>query len=742
MSTIVCRLAGAAFFTSVLLSTTSAHAAAGYDADARVFRLDGGDVTYAFGISPQGYLQAVYWGGRLADSDKLGPLVQLRDHSSVDMSASITPQEFPGQGGGIFAEPALKVAWPDGSRDVVLKYASHTIARDRIDVVLEDIGRPLRVTLCYTIDPDTGIVGRSATIENRDKQTVRLDQVQSASYTLPTGSDYQLHYLTGRWAAEWTLQQRPVTEGSTVIESRRGSTGHQANPWFAIDRARDAQEESGAVWFGALAWSGSWRMTVDRDQIGKVRVVGGYNPFDFAYNLKSGERLETPVFYAGYSAQGMGGASRLMHRFQRDEILPRHDGALKLRPVLYNSWEATEFKVDEAGQMALAEKAASLGVERFVMDDGWFGKRNSDKAGLGDWTPNPEKFPNGLKPLIDKVQGLGMEFGLWVEPEMVNPDSDLYRAHPDWVINFPGRPRSEGRNQLMLNLARRDVRDHVFKVLDDLVSKNEIKFLKWDYNRNWSEPGWPEAGEDQQRIYVDYVENLYWIIAELRRRHPGLEIETCSGGGGRVDLGILGLTDQAWPSDNTDPYDRLTIQDGFSHAYAPAVMMDWVTDSPNWVNRRQTSLEYRFLSAMQGGLGIGANLNHWQDSDFATAKQMVAEYKAIRATVQQGDLYRLISPQGDSQRSATLSVSPDRRQAVLFAFLHSSTKLDPLPAIQLRGLDPAKIYRLRRIGAAPQPGEAPANPPTASGRFWMERGILTDLRGDFQAAGFVLEAAK
>jgi alpha-galactosidase len=425
-----------------------------------------------------------------------------------------------------------------------------------------------------------------------------------------------------------------------------------------------------------------------------------------------------------------------MHRFQREKILPGGSKA-PLRPVLYNSWEATEFAVDAPGQIALAEKAATIGVERFVMDDGWFGARNSDKAGLGDWTVNRTKFPDGLKPLIDKVRGLGMEFGLWVEPEMVNPDSDLYRAHPDWAINFPTRPRTEGRNQLMLNLARNDVRDHLLKVLDELVSQNDIAFLKWDHNRNWSEPGWPEQPvEDQQKIYVEFVRNLYWILAELRRRHPKLEIESCSGGGGRVDLGIMALTDQVWPSDNTDPYDRLTIQDGFSHAYAPSTMMCWVTDSPNWVNKRTTSLEYRFLSSMQGGLGIGANLNHWKDEDFATAKRLVGEYKTIRQTVQRGDLYRLISPRDGSERSATLSVSPDRKQAVLFAFVHSTTKLDPLPRIQPRGLDPKATYRLRTMAGMANP----ETPVQASGTYWMEYGLDVALRGDFQAAGFVLEA--
>ena len=276
-------------------------------------------------------------------------------------------------------------------------------------------------------------------------------------------------------------------------------------PVVCYPGGRPADENSGEVWFGALAWSGSWRITVEQDQLDGVRVTGGFNPFDFGYVLQPGQALETPVFYGGYSAHGLGGASRILHRYEIAHVLPHRVGegenaAPKPRPVIYNSWEATEFRVSEPGQIAMAEKAAALGVDRFVMDDGWFGQRKDDHAGLGDWYVNPQKFPNGLKPLIDKVHALGMDFGIWVEPEMVNPDSDLYRAHPDWVLNFPGRPRSEQRNQLVLNLARPDVRDYILGFLDKLLTENDIAFLKWDYNRNWSEPGWdqlPRGGAEE-----------------------------------------------------------------------------------------------------------------------------------------------------------------------------------------------------------------------------------------------------
>jgi alpha-galactosidase len=712
----------------------AARARPAVDEQNKVFRLDGGNVTYAFGVNPQGQLQTLYWGSALAATDAFPGAAAFRENSSNETQTVVTPYEFPGFGGGLTVEPALKVTFPDGVRDLVLRYVDHRTGEDNIVVRLKDVSRAVHVTLTYAMDAATGILARSAVVENRTGSWIQVDQLAAASFNLPYSDDYQLQYLTGKWSGEFTLQTRAITPGSTVIESRKGVTSHQANPWIAISRT-GTEEESGPVWFGALAWSGSWRIHVDMDAAGSVRATAGYNPFDFAYRLKAGESLASPAFHAGYADDGFGGASRLFHRYQRTKILPGAPTP-RVRPVLYNSWEATYFAVDEKTQGEIAEKAASLGVERFVMDDGWFGARNDDHAGLGDWVVNRKKFPNGLAPLIRRVNDLGMEFGLWVEPEMVNPDSDLYRAHPDWIIHFTGRPRTEARNQLVLNLARPDVYAYLLKMLDTLLKDHNIAFLKWDHNRAWSEPGWPGvAPSEQQRLYVAYVDNLYKLLGELRRRHPKVEIESCASGGGRVDLGIMRLTDQVWTSDNTDPFDRLMIQDGFTRAYTPAVMMAWVTDAPNFLNKRVTSLEYRFLSAMQGGLGIGANLNHWKPEDFDKAKQLVAAYKTIRLTVQQGNLYRLVSPQKGSPRSATLSVSPDASQAVLFAFLHASSRMERQPRLQLRGLDPKKTYALRAIaGKVP-----PETPKQASGAYWMGHGVQLMLWGDFAAAAVAFE---
>jgi alpha-galactosidase len=699
----------------------------------KVWVLQAGESTYAFGVNERGELQAIYWGSRIAHVADLQAAKGAPDVASFDLSSTTTPQEYPGWGGELYNEPALKATYADGNRDVVLHYVQQHIDGNTLDVELKDISTALAVHLYYKVYPDTGILQRWSRIENHTQQAITLESAQSAAWTLPHGEGYQWQYLTGHWGSEWQLHSEPLQTGAKVIESRRGSTSHQANPWFAIDRPGETTEENGPVWFGALGWSGSWRITVEQTAMQQVRVTGGFNPFDFGYQLKPGEQLETPPFYGGFTAKGMGEASRILHRFEHESILPGGEKQ-PLRPVLYNSWEATEFRVSEAGQLALAERAAKLGVERFVIDDGWFGQRKDDHAGLGDWYVNQQKFPHGLKPVIDRVHALGMDFGIWVEPEMVNPDSDLYRKHPEWAMNFSGRPRTEARNQLLLNLARDDVKDYVFQWLDQLVSNNDIAFLKWDYNRNWAEPGWDAVPtEDQKKIWVAYVHNLYDILDRLRAKHPKLEIESCSGGGGRVDLGILRRTDQVWTSDNTDALDRLSMQNGFSHAYTPGVMMAWVTDVPSGIDGRVVPLKFRFMVAMTGSLGLGSNLNKWTDEEMQQATGYVAFYKQVRATVQRGALYRLIAPQG-SEVAATEYVSNDGGQAVLFAFLHSQQFGIPFPTFRLRGLEKDSLYKVHAM----DPGKVQETG-AVSGAYLMNHGLDLRLVGDYDSTAITFE---
>ncbi|MBS1874906.1 MAG: alpha-galactosidase [Acidobacteria bacterium] len=700
-----------------------------YSAGRKTWLLKTASNAYALGVNQRGELQNLYWGGPLWRFDDIHAAQAGPEWSSFDPSQSQTNEEFLGWGGTRYLEPSVKITRANGVRDLVLHYVSHKIDGNQLDIVMKDINDDIFVTLNYLVYPAEGMIRKQAKLENRSGQPLTVESLQSGVWYLPHGEGYRLSYLTGRWAAETQLTREDIHTGEKVIESRKGHTSHNANPWFAIDQDGAANEESGRVWFGALGWSGNWRITVEQTPYSQVRVTGGWNTFDFSYTVKPGESLETPPFYGGYSNHGFGEASRMLHRFERTQILPG-GGKARLRPVLYNSWEATEFAVDEPGQKALAEKAAKLGVELFVMDDGWFGKRNTDHAGLGDWTVNPQKFPRGLTPLIEAVRSLGMQFGLWVEPEMVNPDSDLYRAHPDWAMHFPGRPRSELRTQLVLNMARDDVKEHIFSVLDKLASDYPIKYFKWDMNRPFAEPGW-DGAPDQKELWVKYVRNTWEIFDRLRAKHPGLEIESCSGGGGRVDLGILKRVDEVWTSDNTEAFDRLRIQEGFSQAYAPKIMSAWVTDVPN-MNGRSTPLKFRFLVAMQGALGIGSNLNKFSEADVQLATQMVAYYKKIRGTVQEGKLYRLVSPRiGDV--TANQYVSEDGAQSVLFAFLHSQQYRKPAPAIRLAGLDPKAVYRIQVLGQNDWR--------TFSGAYLMNEGVTVRLAGDYDSTSVLIEKA-
>ncbi len=702
--------------------------------------LNAGESTYVVGVDERRMPETLYWGPRLPESAKLPKAHSAPERASFDAPVNTTALEYPAWGEGLFTEPALKADSPNGDRTLVLTFENASVTGSQLEIVLRDTTQPLRVHLFYRVYRE-GVIARWSKIENVGKGLFTLEQAASAVWNLPAQTDYQVSSLTGQWGGEWQLHTAALQPGARVLESRRGSTGHQTNPWFAIGREGMTTETSGPVWFGELGWSGSWRMTLERTALDHVRITAGYSPFDFAWTLKPGESLETPPFYAGYTAAGQGEASRILHRFQLAEILPEHPGP-RPRPVIYNSWEATGFDVTEAGQMSLAEKAARLGVERFVMDDGWFGQRKTDHAGLGDWYVNKTKFPEGLKPLIDRVHALGMDFGLWVEPEMVNPDSDLYRAHPDWAMHFPDRQRTEARNQLVLNLARPEVKEYVFTFLDKLLNENQIAFLKWDYNRNWSEPGWETAAgaspgyagsAAEKEIYVRYLQNLYDILARLRAKHPKVEIESCSGGGGRVDVGILRYTDEVWPSDNTDALDRLSIQNGFTHAYTPETMAAWVTDVPNYLDRRVVPLQFRFVVAMQGALGIGNNLNKLSAQELEEATGLVSFYKSVRSTVQHGALYRLDQPE-HSETTNVEYVSEDGSQAALFSYLHSQHYGMAQPAVLLQGLDPQASYKVVSLNREKYAGDE-----VVTGAELMGHGVLLRLAGDYDSTALRLE---
>lgn len=587
-------------------------------------------------------------------------------------------------------------------RDVRLRYAGHEVVtdaqpglapthglppqnsspRETLRIFLQDPMQPFKVNLCYRLTPEQDIIERWTEVENTGEQTVIIEVCHFASLHLPNGTN-ELTYVTGAWAREFTPQRLRLPLGTFTYENRSLHTGHTTNPFFLLNRPGQAWEESGLVYFGQLAYSGSWQISIEQLPSWDVRVHGGYNLADFELTLGPGERHVTPVFITGVSAEGWGGASRRMHAFTTERVLPRP----RPRPVLYNSWEATYFDLSFAGQVDLARKAVAIGVELFCVDDGWFGGRRNDRAGLGDWTVSPEVFPEGLEPLVAEVHRLGMKFGLWIEPEMVNPDSDLYRRQPDWVLHFPGRERTEVRNQLILDFGRDAVVEYIFEALDQLVSRYSIAFIKWDMNRSATEPG-SAAGK---ALWRKHVEGVYSIMDRLRRNHPSLDIQSCAGGGGRIDLGILGRTDQVWTSDNTDALDRIRIQEGFSLAYPARCMEAWVTHRHNHQTGRINPLSLRFDVAMRGALGIGANLNELDETELADYAGYISFYKRIRPVIQEGLLYRLERLEAFGA-SVIEYVLPDGSEAVYSVAVRDYQLGTVRPAAPLKQLNSNAIY--------------------------------------------------
>ncbi len=661
--------------------------------------------SYGLGVTEGGIVLNLYWGARLPSFTGL-PVPQISyGRGSQETRLSLANEEYPAFGGLRFGEIAAKATFVDQTRDLDLRFASAEIGEQNdlpeLRLQLRDAVYPLTVMLIYRIDSANDLIIRMARFTNTGPDSIMLERAFSAAWHLPRQfTPRHLTTLAGQWAAETRIQRQEVVAGTAMLESRKGITSANAYPWFALDTR--ASEQQGDVYFGTLAWSGNWTLHVTTDTTGTTTVAGGIHDYDFAWRLAGNTSFDTPDFVAGFTQEGMNGMRHRLHRYIREHVLPRPQSEVP-RPVLYNSWEATFFDVTEEGQSKLAERAAALGVELFVVDDGWFPGRNNDHAGLGDWRVDPRKFPNGLRPLVEHVNKLGMQFGLWVEPEMVNPDSDLYRAHPDWIYYFPRRPRSESRQQLVLNVGRQDVQDYLLNVLDQLISENGISFIKWDMNRPIAEPGWPEyieQGGEAREIWVRHTLGVYAIMDGLRARHPDLSIESCSSGGGRADLGILKRTDQVWSSDNTHPDGRLFIQEGISHVLPGRVMGDWVTDTPSDRVVNEIPLRYRFHVAMMGMLGVGGHLLKWSQEDLAEAAHWIAIYKTIRHLVQDGDQHWLLSPTTNEGNLAAIEcIAADASEAVVFAFRRTNPFWDLLPPLRLQGLQANTLYQVKELGS-------------------------------------------
>ena len=640
-------------------------------------------------------------------------------------------EEYGFWSGDAYTEACLKIRYDDTRfLDMICEgweKASSDDGKETLKIHFTNRGTRLRVCMHYDVYYENDIVSRYVTITNEGKDVV-IDSVKSAALTLPPQPAYRLRYVTGKWAGEFQLQDLTLPTGVFTLQSKRGITGPHFNPSFALDDGT-ATETTGNVWFGLLGYSGNWKIDIEKTIFNNVRIVGGINDFDFSYTLKQGESFTTPQLILGFSNSGYGGMSRTLHAYQLKHIHPRS----VISRVLYNSWEATTFDVTLDGQKALAKKAAAMGIELFVVDDGWFGARNSDKAGLGDWHVNRKKFPNGLEELIREVKALGMDFGIWVEPEAVNPDSDLYRAHPDWIYRFEGRQPRKARNQYVLNISRPEVKAYIIQFMTGLLEEHpHITFIKWDMNRAVSDLSAGSTKSDQA-LWYKHVEALYEIWALLRKRFPHVEFETCAGGGGRIDLGILRYAEECWPSDNTDAYDRLFIQEGFSYFYNPRIMMCWVTDTHPHSNKYLKPIAYKFHSSMMGSLGIGSNISRLSEDEAAEYKRYIEQYKTLRETVQFGSQYRLLSTR-ESSLSAVEYISRNEREIVVLAFLHGQKNGDECPRIKLQGLSSEAVYRVDGSSL-----DLSGSTLELNGSTLMHVGLPVKLHGDFDSLLLRLE---
>lgn len=543
---------------------------------------------------------------------------------------------------------------------------------DELRVTFADPLTGLRAVLCYAVVAGQDVLRRWVELTNTGASELRLTRFDSAGVCVPAGTPL-ITFLTGGWAHEFQRRQVILPAGSFGIGSTQGVPGHMFAPWLAVQAVAD-----GPAWGVALAWPGSWHIDADVE-FGMTRVRAGRHG---TATLWPGETLTTPEVLLAHAAD-LEGLARIWHTYERG--LHRD----VVRPVLYNSWEATGFDVNKRDQLALARIAADLGAELFVVDDGWFTGRHDDTGGLGDWEPDPAKFPSGFGDFVDRVRALGLDFGLWVEPECVNPASALFAEHPDWVYSIEGREHTLIRNQLLLNLGRDDVFDFVRATLHRLLSDFPISYLKWDMNRPATERG------DAPWLDLDgaHVANYLRLLDFLRAEHPDVLVEGCAAGGGRTDHATIARTDVVWPSDNTGPMDRLAIQHGFLHAHAPHIMSSWVTDSPGFFDTRPRSLAFRFVTAMAGVLGIGADIRAWSARERAEAARFVALYKEIRDVIHHGDVH-LIGTPTDSRYAVQYTTTG--RTVVLAWHTGSHTGPPVLPGrtdrFPLRGLDPTAEY--------------------------------------------------
>lgn len=681
----------------------------------KLFMLQTNETSYVLAVSEEGIIENLYWGKRIERLEDFENETSATKRINVQ-KMQVTREECSSFGGMRFKETSMKVTFADGVRDFRYRVSACKAEGEKLEIVLTDEKYPLEVHLFYEVYPEENIIMKKRTAVNTGTDDIVLERFYSGEFGLP-GTGYESINYNGYWGAEFLQYSEPVRGGKKVYESLYGLTAHTANPVFIVHK--QATETTGEVFYGALAYSGNFKIVVEAVNGGFLNILTGISDTDFAWTLHGGESFEAPAVYAGYSDGGFEKMTHTMHQFSRRQMMPK-ELAEKELPILYNSWYSTTFSVKCEEQIDLARRAAKMGVEMFVVDDGWFVGRNDDTAGLGDWYVDEEKFPEGLNKLIDEVHKLGMKFGIWIEPEMVNPKSRLYKEHPEWVYAYPGREILMGRNQYELDMANPEVVDFLIDIFDKLLSENAIDYIKWDMNRYASEIGSPAWKPEQwKELYFRNTEGVYRLIRVLRERHPEVEYEACASGGGRVDFGAMQYFDEYWPSDNTDPLDRLFMHEAYSYLYPIKYMRAWLTDDFG-MNQRKIPLNFSMHSAMSGSLGIGIDLNRAPQERLDEIAGYIADYKKVRSIVQLGEVYRLCSlHDGDLQAVQYVN----EKESVLFLFQDHERYGDSYCRIALRGLKAEQIYRYELDGTVY----------CKSGAYLMQHGIELYMKGDYDS---------
>jgi alpha-galactosidase len=690
-----------------------------YQQNNRIFTLETARTTYQMKADDLGFLLHLYYGAKV--SGNMDYLLTYYDRGfsgnpaesamNRTYSLDVLPQEYPCVGTGDYRSSALIVHNGDGSDCCDLRYVSHEIRQGKeslqglpavyadreeaetLEIVLEDAVSAVRVRLLYSVLEKEDIITRSAEIINGGTEKVIVEKAASACLDFLTDG-YDLICFCGRHSMERNFQRREIARGNCIIGSRRGTSSHQYNPAVIVAR-QETTEDMGSCYGMMFVYSGNFMCEAEQDQFGQTRVMMGLQSDLFHYPLEQGEKLVVPETVLCYSDEGYGKLSRQYHRCIREHIC-RGTYSHKIRPVLLNSWEAMYFDLDGEKIYKLAKEAAALGIDMVVMDDGWFGKREDDNSGLGDWQVNEEKLGCSLGELIEKIKHLGVRFGIWIEPEMVSEDSRLYREHPDWVMKVPGRKPVYARNQLVLDFSRKDVRDAIFENICEILDQGNIEYIKWDMNRSIADIY--SLTTDQGKVTYDYVLGVYDFLEKMMRKYPNVLIEGCSGGGGRFDAGMMYYTPQIWCSDNTDAVDRLRIQYGTSFFYPACTVGAHVSAVPNHQTGRTTSLRTRGVVAMAGG-GFGYELDPgtMTEEEKEEVKQQIVQYRKYAELIRTGDYYRLSDPFCDPYVS-WLIISQDGRQALLSVVMleiHGNMKVN---YVKLKGLEREALYEEQNTG--------------------------------------------